>query len=181
MGKVRLKREKCYWNRKSVIVFWYWDTWDRQWLGIGPDIAWNFDVRLVLSKPEIGIGRGWDGIFVSEKKKITFATPTIVKGHGVVHNQVASVLALFVSKNSHQWNKAVRIRSQRHHMIKNCHLRDFWLEKISKPGGASPICTKSKFCLQQNVDNINTWKLLRLDFPKRVLWWCPMSSKIDVS
>ena len=42
---------------------------------------------------------------LSPKKKITFATPTIVKGHGVVHNQVASVLALFVSKNSHQWNR----------------------------------------------------------------------------
>ena len=52
--------------------------------------------------------------------------------------------------------KAVRIRSQRHHMIKNCHLRDFWLEKISKPSGASAIRTKSKFYLQQNVDNINT-------------------------
>ena len=66
--------------------------------------------------------------------------------------------------------KAVRIRSQLHHMIKNCHLRDFWLEKISKPVGASSVCTKSKLYLQQNIDNINFYKLLRLDFLKRALW-----------
>ena len=36
-------------------------------------------------------------------------------------------------------SKAVRIRSQLHHMIKNCHLCDFWLEEISKPVGASSV------------------------------------------
>ena len=66
-------------------------------------------------------------------------------------------------------SKAVQVRSQLHHMIKKSHLRDIWLAKISKSFGASSICNILKFGLQEKLDNVNIYKLLRPDFPKKVL------------
>jgi hypothetical protein len=44
-----------------------------------------------------------------------------------------------------------------------------WRKSFKRPAGASSVCTKLKFYLQQKLNNINVYKLLRLDFLKRGL------------